>query len=165
MTTALPSLKSECSRCAALCCVALSFEKGPKFAISKEAGTPCPNLGPDHKCTIHDDLAERGFQGCIDYDCAGAGQRVIEERFNGENWRSAPELLTAMMRDFGAVRPLHERMLMLNAAAEYDLSAELEARRQNLLKRCARGWSSSVEMNKEFKAFIDDLRPIAEASR
>ncbi len=165
MSSHLPSLKSECSRCAALCCVALTFDKGPKFAISKEAGTPCPNLGPDHRCTIHADLAERGFQGCIDYDCAGAGQRVIEERFNSEDWRSAPELLTAMMRDFGALRPLHERMLMLEAAGQYALTPDLEERRQKLLKRCARSWSSSVEMNKDFKAFIEDLRPIAEASQ
>lgn len=165
MSSHLPSLKSECSRCAALCCVALSFEKGPKFAISKEAGTPCPNLGPDHRCTIHDDLAARGFQGCIDYDCAGAGQRVVEERFNSEDWRAAPELLTAMMRDFGALRPLHERMLMLEAAAKYDLPEALEATRQRLLKRCARNWSSSVEMNKEFKAFIQELRPIAEGGQ
>lgn len=156
-----PSLKSECSRCAALCCVALSFDKGPKFAISKEAGTPCPNLGPDHRCTIHEDLAERGFQGCIDYDCAGAGQRVIEERFNGEDWRSAPELLTAMMRDFGALRPLHERMLMLDAAGKYDLPPELETQRQSLIKRSARSWSSSVALNRDFKAFIEALRPIA----
>ena len=157
----LPDLKSDCSQCAALCCVSLVLDKGKMFAIDKAAGKPCPNLG-GHLCTIHDDLETKGFKGCTLYDCAGAGQRVTQERFNGESWRDAPELLPAMMRDFANLRPLHERLTLLVAAAAYPLTDDLETRRQSLMTRTARRWADTPELAAEFDAFIADLRPLAQ---
>ncbi|OUD08618.1 hypothetical protein BVC71_11815 [Marivivens niveibacter] len=157
----LPDLKSDCMNCAALCCVSLVLDKGKMFAIDKEAGRPCPNLG-GHLCTIHDDLKDRGFQGCINYECAGAGQRVTQMRFNGESWRDAPELLPAMMRDFANLRPLHERMTMLVAAEKYPLTDELEQMRQKMLRKLARSWADTPQMSADFDAFLEKLRPIAQ---
>lgn len=153
----LPDLTSDCSRCAALCCVALDIDKGPMFALSKPAGAPCPNLS-GHRCTIHEHLETRGFRGCVAYDCAGAGQRITQSRFNGESWRDAPEILAAMIRDFGNLRPLHERMTILVAAGEKPLTPSLEDRRRALLKTLARSWSDTDEMKAGFTAFIADLR-------
>lgn len=70
-------LRADCSRCAALCCVGPSFEAGADFALDKEEGVPCPHLGPEHRCTIHDTLRQKGFPACAAYDCFGAGQRVV----------------------------------------------------------------------------------------
>ncbi|HLT10710.1 MAG TPA: pentapeptide repeat-containing protein, partial [Micromonosporaceae bacterium] len=69
-------LRADCSRCAGLCCVVPGFSASSEFAIDKPAGSPCPNLGPDFRCRIHDMLRARGFAGCATYDCFGAGQRV-----------------------------------------------------------------------------------------
>ncbi|NIY73345.1 hypothetical protein HCZ30_12995 [Marivivens donghaensis] len=153
----LPDLTSDCMNCAALCCVSLVLDKGKMFAIDKPAGKPCPNLG-GHLCTIHESLENEGFKGCTLYDCAGAGQRVTQERFNGESWRDAPELLPAMMRDFANLRPLHERLTMLVAAEKYSLTPELEERRQQLIRKTSRIWSDSPTAKEAFDAFIRDLR-------
>lgn len=87
-----------------LCCVALSFRESGLFAITKPAGQPCRNLLADHGCGIHDSLREKGFRGCTIYDCFGAGQRVVQETFNGQDWRSAP----GMLGSFRVMRDLHE---------------------------------------------------------
>ena len=130
------------------------------FAFDKPAGKPCPNLA-GHMCSIHEDLETKGFKGCTLYDCAGAGQRVTQERFNGESWRDAPELLPAMMRDFANLRPLHERMTMLESARDYPLTPELEDERQMLLRKLARSWSDTPRMKADFDAFLAKLRPLA----
>lgn len=153
----LPDLKSDCKNCAALCCVGLTLDKGDLFAIDKPSGTPCPNLGHNHRCGIHSDLETSGFKGCVLYDCAGAGQRVTQERFNGESWRDAPELLYAMMRDFANLRPLHERMAQLVAAGDMELPEDLEIRRLALLKRLARSWADTEAMTAAYDAFLNDL--------
>lgn len=69
-------LKADCTRCEALCCIATPFSASEDFALDKGAGEPCPNLGADHRCRIHSELAARGFPGCALYDCLGAGQRL-----------------------------------------------------------------------------------------
>ncbi|MFI7677919.1 pentapeptide repeat-containing protein [Actinophytocola sp. NPDC049390] len=97
-------LRSNCADCVGLCCVALSFKESGFFAITKPAGRPCPNLLADHRCGIHDSLREKGFKGCTVYDCFGAGQRVVHEKFGGQDWRSAPDMLGT----FQVMRKLHE---------------------------------------------------------
>jgi hypothetical protein len=71
-----PDLVPDCGSCAALCCVAISFEASEHFAFDKPAGVACRNLARDHRCTIHALLVERGMSGCAAYDCYGAGQRA-----------------------------------------------------------------------------------------
>lgn len=153
----LPDLTSDCSNCAALCCVGLTLDKGDLFAFDKPAGTPCPNL-KGHLCSVHSTLNDIGNPGCVLYDCAGAGQRVTQMRFNGESWRDAPELLPAMIRDFERLRPLHERMTQLVAAKDLALPPALETERVTLLTRLSRAWSDTDKMAAEFDAFITALR-------
>jgi hypothetical protein len=71
-----PELVPDCASCAALCCVATSFDACDAFAVDKAAGERCRHLRDDDRCAIHDDLVPRGFAGCAGYDCYGAGQRA-----------------------------------------------------------------------------------------
>jgi hypothetical protein len=115
-----PSLKADCQNCAALCCMALAFDKSEMFAIDKQAGQACPNLGPDHRCTIHSDLKIKGFQGCINYDCEGAGQRVTA-MYSGRSWQAEPALMISMLEAFHAMRQVHQRLVLLSAAQNLPL--------------------------------------------
>lgn len=86
-------LRTDCSRCTGLCCVALTLSRSADFAIDKPAGTPCPNLRDDFGCSIHARLRESGFPGCTAYDCLGAGQRVtaaVRSAHGGATWRDDP---------------------------------------------------------------------------
>lgn len=161
--TDLPALSADCAACAALCCVGPPLDAGPLFAFDKAASTPCPNLDRDHRCKIHASLAEHGMSGCVLYDCAGAGQRVTQMRFNGESWQDEPQLLAAMLRDFEALRPLHQRLTQLVAAAELALPEALEARRAALVKHTARAWSDSPDLAARFEAFLDDVAALGHA--
>jgi uncharacterized protein YjbI with pentapeptide repeats len=125
-------LAADCSRCAALCCVAPAFAKSSDFAVDKPAGRPCRNLGDDFRCTIHEELPRRGFPGCVVFDCFGAGQRITQETFGGGDWRSAPELAGDMFASLPVVRQLHELMWYLTEALKLD-----EARRLHPKLRAA----------------------------
>ncbi|SFI60792.1 hypothetical protein [Celeribacter neptunius] len=160
--TDLPTLTSDCAQCAALCCVGLTLDKGDLFSFDKPAGTPCPNLS-GHLCACHSQLEEIGNRGCVLYDCAGAGQRVVQMRFNGESWRDDPTLLPAMLRDFEQMKPLHERMKQLTEAGALALPPALETERQRLLRKCARLWADTPALARDFEAFLDAIVPLSEA--
>jgi hypothetical protein len=68
-------LGARCDDCAALCCVLPPFERSAQFAATKPALTACRHLAA-HRCTIHDRLPDAGYEGCVAFDCLGAGQRV-----------------------------------------------------------------------------------------
>jgi uncharacterized protein YjbI with pentapeptide repeats len=110
------SLRADCGRCAALCCVAPAFSVSADFAIDKDAGRPCPNLQADFRCAIHARLRQRGFPGCAVYDCFGAGQKVTQETFGGRDWRRSPRTAQQMFEVFAVVRQLHELLWYLNEA-------------------------------------------------
>ncbi|EAQ03596.1 hypothetical protein OB2597_03212 [Pseudooceanicola batsensis HTCC2597] len=112
----IPSLEEDCSRCAALCCLSLAFDRGEDFAFDKPAGTPCPNLR-GHACGIHDRLRPEGFAGCVRYSCGGAGQRVVQEIFAGQSWRDDPALVAPMMEAFRGMRAVQDCLALLSAAA------------------------------------------------
>lgn len=97
-----PELVADCGRCRALCCVAPAFAASADFAIDKAAGHPCPNLRADDACGIHDRLRDRGFPGCVAYDCFGAGQQVVQVVFAG-----APRS-GRMLAAYEVARQLHE---------------------------------------------------------
>jgi hypothetical protein len=109
-------LRADCARCFGLCCVVPAFSASAEFAISKDAGQPCPNLRRDFGCAIHDRLRPSGFSGCASYDCFGAGQQVAQHTFGGRDWRDFPELAAPMFAAFAALRPLHELLWYLRAA-------------------------------------------------
>jgi hypothetical protein len=121
-------LRADCARCVGLCCVAPLFVASAEFAFDKLDGDPCPNLGADNRCTIHASLRERGFPGCVTYDCFGAGQRVTTEQHPGADWRTDEATATAMFATFDLVRPLHELLWYLEAALALEAASPLAAR-------------------------------------
>lgn len=164
------SLQPDCTRCAALCCVGLAFDRSDHFAISKPAGVPCPRLQADGLCSIHDRLAEDGFGGCVRYTCFGAGQRVTQDLFAGGSWQRDPALLEPMMRAFRALRTVHELLAMLTAADRLPLSDEARQRRQCLERVLSPsdGWSRATlaefensTVPEEARDFFRSLRPLA----
>jgi hypothetical protein len=140
-----PDLVSDCRSCDALCCVATSFDASEDFAISKAAGTPCPHLAFDHRCTIHAELAERGFLGCAIYDCYGAGPKITRAFAGGcssQRQRNAA---------FMAMRIVHELLWQLVEASpmcpagEADLAGEL-AREVAALEALAQAPTSTLDL-------------------
>lgn len=107
--------------------MALAFDKSEKFAIDKAAGTPCPHLGPDHRCTIHGQLDSAGFAGCVQYDCLGAGQRLCSVIMAGSDWRQNPQTKHRILQGFAALRDVHELLEMLVTARRLALPAEILA--------------------------------------
>ncbi len=119
------SFRGDCDRCAGLCCVALSFERGPLFALDKPAGEACLHLGPDCRCTVHTDRAARGFAGCVGYDCLGAGQ-LTTALFRGLDWRDSAATRRQMLRAFAILRDLQQLRLALRRLGRADLLPPLE---------------------------------------
>ncbi|OXS30632.1 pentapeptide repeat-containing protein [Streptomyces sp. XY006] len=129
-------LRGDCERCFGLCCVALPFAASADFAVTKDAGTPCRNLGDDHRCGIHARLRQKGFSGCTVYDCFGAGQRVSQVTFEGRGWRTGPPEHARRMFDvFPVVRQLHELLWYLTEALTLPAARSLRADLRTALER------------------------------
>ncbi|GGL64185.1 hypothetical protein GCM10010129_04800 [Streptomyces fumigatiscleroticus] len=134
-----PDLRGDCERCFGLCCVALPFAASADFAIDKDAGRPCPNLAEDHRCGIHARLRDKGFNGCTVYDCFGAGQRVSQVTFAGQDWRSGPaQRARAMFEVFPVVRQLHELLRYLTEALALPAARPVHAGLRRALGRTER---------------------------
>jgi hypothetical protein len=114
------SLRADCSRCAALCCVGLAFGTGAGFGYDKAAGDPCVHLQTDHRCGIHTELRPRGFAGCTVFDCLGAGQKVSQVTFGGRGWRGDDGTARRMFAVFPVMRQLHELLAYLAEALDRD---------------------------------------------
>jgi len=144
--SALPDLTPDCSACAALCCMALAFDKSDDFAIDKPAGLPCPNLDASLTCAIFDELKPAGFGGCARYDCLGAGQRVTQEVFDGRNWRDDPALAEPMIAAFAAMRKVHDGLELLLTAARLDLEEDDQEALEELMDAYAPedGWDEEA---------------------
>ena len=113
--------RSDCSRCAALCCIAYPSDDMPGFSARKSAGHACPKLGGDGQCTIYERRVEEGFAGCIRFECFGAGQHVVQELFNGRDWRDDPALLAPMIETFLAMRPVSDLAYLVQKGLDLDL--------------------------------------------
>ncbi|MBV9231864.1 MAG: pentapeptide repeat-containing protein [Chloroflexi bacterium] len=110
------NLRADCERCFALCCVVPTFSASADFPITKKAGQACPNLQPDFRCVIHACLRQQGFRGCAVYDCFGAGQKVSQATFGGQDWLLAPRTAKQMFEVFLIMRDLHELLWYLTEA-------------------------------------------------
>ncbi|GAA2958167.1 hypothetical protein GCM10020227_26590 [Streptomyces flavovirens] len=109
-------LRADCANCFGLCCVALTLTASADFAIDKDAGTPCRNLRDDFRCGIHTRLRTEGFPGCTVYDCFGAGQKISQHTYQGEDWRRRPDTARQMFQAFPVMRQLHELLWYLTEA-------------------------------------------------
>jgi hypothetical protein len=129
-------LVADCGRCSGLCCVAPAFARSADFALDKPAETPCPHLRvsvpgrSDAPCSIHATLPERGFPGCVAFDCFGAGQRVDAD------WRDGPAAAREAFDAFAVLRPLHEVLWYLTEPCE-DAPADLRAELSRAATRVA----------------------------
>ncbi|SCM66305.1 hypothetical protein [Donghicola eburneus] len=139
-------LVTDCSKCAALCCIMLAFDKGDDFAFDKNPGEPCRNLS-GHLCSIHDTLRQDGFRGCVAYDCLGAGNRVVQEVFGGKTWQTEPRLIRVMMEAFHGMREVHKRIDILRAAETLPLDKNDEQIRLGYLARLEETRWSGSELN------------------
>jgi uncharacterized protein YjbI with pentapeptide repeats len=109
-------LSADCENCFGLCCVALPYAKSADFAFDKDGGTPCQNLQSNYRCGIHKKLRREGFRGCAVYECFGAGQKVSQVTYDGNDWRDNPELAKEMFDVFPIMQQLHEMLCYLNEA-------------------------------------------------
>ena len=120
-------LLADCESCFGLCCVALPFSASADFAVDKDAGKPCHNLREDFRCSIHQQLRQRGFPGCTVFDCFGAGQKVSQVTFEGRSWREAPGTARQMYAVFPVMRQLHELLWYLAEALALPAAAPVHA--------------------------------------
>ncbi|WP_174615286.1 pentapeptide repeat-containing protein [Virgibacillus ihumii] len=109
-------LKSDCKNCFGLCCVALPYTESADFPFNKDGGEPCRHLCSNNLCSIHDELRDKGFRGCVAYECFGAGQHVSQNIYKGEDWRKDPERAEEMFAVFPLVQQLHEMLWYLKQA-------------------------------------------------
>jgi uncharacterized protein YjbI with pentapeptide repeats len=110
------NLRVDCQKCFGFCCVALYFSASEGFPTNKDAGEPCINLQSDFKCAVHKNLRQKGLKGCTAYDCFGAGQKVAQVTYGGQDWRKNPETAKQMFDVFLVVRQLHEMLWYLTEA-------------------------------------------------
>ncbi|MGP3951690.1 pentapeptide repeat-containing protein [Streptomyces sp. 7N604] len=120
------SLQGDCGNCFGLCCVALPFSASADFAVDKDAGQPCTHLTSEFRCGIHTRLRQQGFPGCTVYDCYGAGQKVSQFTFGGQDWRQAPETAQQMFEVFPIMRQLHELLWYLTEALALQPALHIE---------------------------------------
>lgn len=122
------NLKVDCGKCFGFCCIALYFSASEGFPMDKDGGKPCINLQLDFKCAVHKDLRKKGLNGCTAYDCFGAGQKVAQVTYDGQDWRKNPEIATQMFDVFLVMRQLHEMLWYLTEAfrVQYDSNIQEE---------------------------------------
>lgn len=103
----------------------LTLQRSADFAIDKPADEPCPNLDQNFRCKIHQGLREKGFPGCVAFDCHGAGQKVTQHTFAGEDWQSKPEIAAEMSHAFRIMWQLHLSLRYLTEALELPAASAL----------------------------------------
>lgn len=154
------TLKADCEKCAALCCVALHIDESSSFKISKPAGEACPNLNANGACVIHNDLKSYGFSGCVSYDCLGAGQRVTQEVFGGRSWLAEDELRERMTRAFMVMTRIHALLEMLNEAKKLPLDANEQRALADLaaMLNPTEGWSEESLRRAPIDQMVSDVK-------
>lgn len=127
-------LKIDCKNCFGFCCVALYFSASEGFPNDKVAGNPCVNLKLDFSCNVHKDLRQKGLKGCTAYDCFGAGQKVAQITYKGQDWHQIPELSKQMFDVFLVMRQLHEMLWYLTDALTFIQSSSIRGKLNLMIK-------------------------------
>ena len=132
-----PAFRADCSACVGLCCVVPAFDAVQGFGFDKPAETPCRHLAGCGHCRIHDELAGRGFEGCVAFDCLGAGQHLTalaRARFGDADWRARPEVAAWLFARYARACELQSwraglSLMRAQGAADADaaLPGELDA--------------------------------------
>ncbi|WP_042346665.1 pentapeptide repeat-containing protein [Bacillus massiliigorillae] len=148
---ALKYLSANCEDCFGLCCVALPFAKSADFAFDKDGGTPCPNLQSDYRCGIHNNLRQKGFRGCTAFECFGAGQKVSQVTYKGNDWRDNTSIAKEMFDILPIMQQLHEMLWYLNEA----LSLEATKSIHGDLMRCIDESEQLTELSPELMLKIN----------
>ncbi|MBH0333240.1 oxetanocin A resistance protein [Brevibacillus brevis] len=138
-------LQGDCESCFGLCCVALPFAASSDFAINKDAGKPCSNLQADFRCGVHTKLRDIGFRGCTVYDCFGAGQKVSQVTYGGQDWRKEPGSAKQMYEVFPIVWQLHELLWYMTEALTKEAAQSLHPALQEALEETQRLTDQSPE--------------------
>lgn len=146
-----PELVADCASCRALCCVGPAFVASADFALDKPAGRACPHLRGDDRCGIHDRLPERGFPGCVTFDCFGAGQRVIAAR----DRRDATAFAA-----LDAVRALHEILWYLADARDHERAGPLRKEVDALAERVEEAATPDAAVAADVDAWRAEASPL-----
>jgi len=120
------NLRVDCEKCFGFCCVALYFSASEGFPTDKEAGKPCINLQPNFSCAIHKNLREKGLKGCTAYDCFGAGQKVAQVTYGGQDWKQDQDSAKQMFEVFLIMRQLHEMLWYLTEALTIQTNSTIQ---------------------------------------
>jgi len=160
-------LTPDCQNCAALCCVALAFDKGEMFAFDKAAGVACKHLA-GHRCGMHAELERAGLRGCVQYQCDGAGQRVVQEVFAGQSWQDDPALLGPMLEAFAQMRQVHGLLALLETAKALPLQRAQRAELNGLEAQISpQQWSADMlaafersDVPNTIRAFLRNLKAL-----
>jgi len=127
------NLRVDCEKCFGFCCVALYFSASEGFPTNKDAGKPCINLQEDFRCKIHNDLRSKGLKGCTAYDCFGAGQKVAQVTYSGNDWRQDKEASKQMFEVFLIMRQLHEMLWYLTDALMIQTNSNIKDKLNHLI--------------------------------
>ncbi|MBC2478240.1 pentapeptide repeat-containing protein, partial [Clostridium beijerinckii] len=109
------------------------FSASEGFPTNKEAGKPCLNLKSDFTCKIHKNLRKKGLKGCTAYDCFGAGQKVAQVTYAGQDWQKAPEVAEEMFEVFLIMRQLHEMLWYITQAANVQTEEKIKTKLNSLI--------------------------------
>ncbi|WP_260471891.1 pentapeptide repeat-containing protein [Bacillus salinus] len=123
----IQDFSADCKQCFGLCCVALPYAKSADFAFDKDSGIPCRNLQADYRCSIHKNLRNKGFRGCTVYECFGAGQRVSQYTYQGQDWRENQNTAKEMFEVFPIMQQLFEMLRYLHEAVNYEETQSIHA--------------------------------------
>ena len=162
-----PDFSARCDQCFGLCCTALSFERSEQFGHDKLAGQPCQYLENDFRCRIHERREALGYEGCMAFDCLGAGQRA-SAIFAGHDWQRDAGVARQLHARFSLLLRLQEMRQALHTAGSLSLPQPLQQEREALLRRVgtvadSRGLDVDVDAHvvlAESRAFLKRLAPV-----
>lgn len=156
MTSHPDWLRPHCNECAALCCVALHFDKSDMFGHDKPAGQFCKHLAPDNSCKIHSTLETQGYAGCAAFDCKGAGQRVTTAFKDKGNLDSPADQQLSMGSVFSEMLKIHKDLEMLFVCLGCTENKEIRSRLSTLIERM--DIDSELKLDQSFAMVANDWR-------
>lgn len=144
-------LRSDCQNCFGLCCVALPYTKSVDFACHKADGTPCSHLQSNYLCSIHQELRAKGFKGCTVYECFGAGQKVSQVTYEGQEWQKHSNRAQEMFAVFPIMQQLHEMLWYLNEALALEATQPIHSD----IRACLEATEDLTNQQPEFILTLD----------